>query len=183
MPDLTDTNKWSDTVLTDLISEFENIAEMYLGVAFVSRTVTGETHYLQGQSMLRTYWKEVTAVSSITVTPWQSTTQTLSASDLQIHRNTGDVFLGSCYSGVAVISYMHGYATTPAPILRACREYVRSCALRDYSTVGRDVIAQSVDGGGTTRYSTPDWNAGRPTGYIEVDRLLNSQDNRSWMLG
>ena len=35
------------------------------------------------------------------------------------------------------------------------------------------VIGQSFEGT-YTRFSTPDWNAGRPTGYLEVDRLLNS---------
>lgn len=65
----------------------------------------------------------------------------------------------------------------PAVLLRACREYVRSCALSDQSKVPRDVIAQSFGDGGYTRYSTPDWDAGRPTGYLEVDRLLNSLDD------
>lgn len=67
--------------------------------------------------------------------------------------------------------------TPPAPVLRACREYVRSCALADQSSVPRDVISQSFGDGGYTRYSTPDWEAGRPTGYLEVDRLLNSLDD------
>lgn len=64
----------------------------------------------------------------------------------------------------------------PATLLRACREYVRSCALADRSNVPRDVIGQTFDGG-YTRYSTPDKDAGRPTGYLDVDRLLNSLDD------
>lgn len=64
------------------------------------------------------------------------------------------------------------------PVLaRACKEYVRACALASRSNVPRDVISQSVEGL-TTRFSTPDKRAGRPTGYIEVDRLLNSLPNR-----
>lgn len=60
------------------------------------------------------------------------------------------------------------------PVLaRACREYVRASAVATRSNVGRDVIAQSVEGL-TTRFSTPDKAAGRPTGYLDVDRLLNS---------
>jgi hypothetical protein len=72
-----------------------------------------------------------------------------------------------------VVAYDHGYDQPPPLVLRACRQYVRSCALADLSGMPRDVIGQSIDGG-YTRYSTPDKAAGRPTGYLEVDRLLNS---------
>lgn len=58
-------------------------------------------------------------------------------------------------------------------LVRACRQYVRSCAMADNSNVPRDVIGQSFEGN-YTRYSTPDKSAGRLTGYLEVDRLLNS---------
>jgi hypothetical protein len=44
---------------------------------------------------------------------------------------------------------------------------------RDRSSVPRDIIATSADGM-STRYSTPDWGAGRATGYLEIDRLLNT---------
>ena len=36
------------------------------------------------------------------------------------------------------------------------------------------VVSPEATDAGTTRYSTPDWNRGRPTGFLEVDRLLNS---------
>ena len=64
----------------------------------------------------------------------------------------------------------------PAAVLRACRLYVRSCALSDQSSIPRDVLGQSFEGT-YTRYSTPDWDAGRPTGYLDVDRLLNTLDD------
>ena len=64
------------------------------------------------------------------------------------------------------------------PVLaRACREYVRASAVATRSNVARDVISQSVEGL-TTRFSTPDKAAGRPTGYLDVDRLLNSLPDR-----
>lgn len=72
--------------------------------------------------------------------------------------------------------------TAPEEFLRGCREYVRSCALADQSTVPRDVISQSFGDGGYTRYSTPDWAAGRPTGYLEVDRILNGLPDRRRIL-
>lgn len=61
-------------------------------------------------------------------------------------------------------------------IIDACRQYVRASALAGRSGVPRDVIGQSIDGV-STRFSTPDKDAGRPTGYLDVDRLLNSLDD------
>lgn len=64
------------------------------------------------------------------------------------------------------------------PVLaRACREYVRASAVATRSNVPRDVISQSVEGL-TTRFSTPNKEQGRPTGYIDVDRLLNTLPDR-----
>lgn len=68
------------------------------------------------------------------------------------------------------------------PVLaRACREYVRASAVATRSNVSRDVISQSVEGM-VTRFSTPDKKAGRPTGYIDVDRLLNTLPDRRRMV-
>jgi hypothetical protein len=46
-------------------------------------------------------------------------------------------------------------------------------AFADRSGQSRDVIAQSFDGS-MTRYSTPSLQGKRPTGFLEIDRLLNS---------
>jgi hypothetical protein len=85
----------------------------------------------------------------------------------------GFVTLGLFPTATAVVTYDHGYDSPPQRILHACREYVRICAAADRSSAPRDIIATSADGM-TTRYSTPDKKAGRPTGYIEIDRLLNA---------
>lgn len=102
-----------DQNITDLVAEFELIAETYRGVAFTDR----------GQDP--------------TVYPGRP------------------------------------YLSPPTLVMRACAEYVSAVLRADRSGTSRDVIAQSFDGG-VTRYSTPNWGAGRPTGFLEVDRLLNS---------
>lgn len=84
--------------------------------------------------------------------------------------------IAEAYRGVAFIDRgqdLPTYVTPPETILDACAEYVVSVVRNRSVGTSRDVIAQSFDGG-VTRYSTPDWRAGRPTGYLEVDRLLNS---------
>jgi len=58
-------------------------------------------------------------------------------------------------------------------LVQAAREYVRSSSLSGRSGAPRDIISQSVEGL-TTRFSTPDKANRRPTGYLDVDRLLNS---------
>lgn len=68
----------------------------------------------------------------------------------------------------------------PKAVQRACAEYVRASVLADRSGVPRDVIGQSFEGT-YTRYSTPDKAAGRPTGYLDIDRLLNMLEDRRRM--
>ncbi len=171
---LASTDAFPDAVLDDLIDEFQELAERYRGVSFVSTTATAEKHTLAGVRVARLDWPAITSITAATVTASDGTVTTLTPADLVIDHPHPLVDLGGVYSGVLSITYVHGLATTPPAITRACREYVRACALRDYSQVGRDVTSQGFENGGTTRYVTEDWDAGRPTGYLEVNRLLNS---------
>ena len=165
--DLSDTNQFSDAEIDRLIAEFEEIAEDYCEVSFISRTET-RTVELSGASHVILQPK-ITAITTFTVEGTASTVYVLEDTSLLA---AGILPFDTTITGTLVVAYTYGYATTPAVVARACVQYVRACALRDDSGMGRDVIAQAFDGG-TTRYSTPDKNAGRPTGYIEVDRLLN----------
>lgn len=155
----------TDAKLSALIAEFESIAERYTGVAYVPRETT-ETVEVCGRVFIASQFK-ITSVDSIEIEGVAVTGYTFT---------TGySIDFGTHRTGSLVVTYTHGFTTTPPEILRACREYVRACALADRSRIPRDVISQSGDGF-TTRYSTPDWNARRPTGFIEVDRILNSVD-------
>jgi hypothetical protein len=71
-------------------------------------------------------------------------------------------------------SYEHGYDRPPPQIARACKLWVRSQLLSDKTGFGRDVLSETDGQGFSIRYSTPDWDAGRPTGIFDVDRALNS---------
>jgi len=166
---LSDDDVFTDDYLEELVEEFEDIAERYCGVAFIPRTTT-ETRDVAGAASL-ILRPRITAVSAFTVDGIASTVYTLTE-DVEALR-IGVLPFTAHASGSIAVAYTHGYATIPATIRRACVEYVRACALRSDTGTGRDVIQQGFDGG-STRYSTPDWHAGRPTGYIEVDRLLNS---------
>ena len=67
-------------------------------------------------------------------------------------------------------AYDHGW-NQPDRLRQACVEWVSSVIMRTDGGSARDVIWQAPDGG--ARYSTPDWDAGRPTGMLDVDNVLN----------
>lgn len=183
VPALVDPAAFPDLDLSDLISEFEDLAEQYRGVSYETKAGVVEKHELRGESVVWTDWPRLQSVTSVLVDLY-GLTQTMNLAAVHVEVETGRIDLGSLFtspvlthgsfSGTATVTYTHGL-TDPIPpgLLRACRLYVRACALRDQSTVGRDVLTQAFEGGGTTRYSTPDWKAGRPTGYLDVDSLLN----------
>lgn len=74
--------------------------------------------------------------------------------------------------GLVTIDYVHGLAVSPEAALDACALFVGRSLATERSGTSRDVLSQSFDGG-TTRYSTPDWSAGRWTGWLDVDQAVN----------
>lgn len=167
---LADDGKFSDTDLEGYVAEFEDIAERYRGVAFISRSAS-ESYALDIATDKLILEQKVIAVSTFTI----DGTAQVAGTDYNLYKDVGMIVMdGQLAVGVdIVLAYTYGYATTPATITAACREYVRSVALQRSLNKTREVISTTVDGM-FVRYSTPDWDAGRPTGFMEVDRLLNS---------
>lgn len=173
--DLENSAKFPDADLTDLIAEYEDVAERYRGCAFTSRAAVSETHTLNQARCIVVRWPFVRSVTSIAVVARDGTSTSLVSTDWEINSDPGIVDLGGSYTGRATIVYTHYLTATPnATVLRGCREFVRSSMLRQTSGMGRDVIRQGFEGGGSTQYSTPNWVEGRPTGYLTVDAILNS---------
>jgi hypothetical protein len=73
--------------------------------------------------------------------------------------------------GTHTIAYTHG-VDEPYVLNRACVDWVKSSVMRGDAGTARDIIWQGMDG--TVRYSTPDPMAGRPTGLMDVDAVLNA---------
>lgn len=182
VPALNNVDQFSDTLINDLVSEFEAVAEDYRGAAFTPRTETETVTFgnglvpLGGLATVVLKWPLVRTVTSVTA---DATVVPAASYSVDVRNGTLRWLSVSGASvnifgvGSVVVVYDHGYTTPPPIVLRACRQYVRACALSDTSGVPRDVIGQSIEGV-YTRYSTPDKAAGRPTGWLEVDRLLNS---------
>jgi hypothetical protein len=169
---LSDAAKFTDQTLSDLISEFEELAESYCGVAFEPRNQT-DTLQLRSTTTRLLVRPQLRSVTSLSVDG-----AAVTVGNLVLDKPIGSIKYDAgfpCESTVVIV-YAHGFDAPTKGCLRACRLYVRSCALSDQSGVSRDVIATSHDGT-TDRYSTPDWAARRATGYTEVDRLLNQLPN------
>lgn len=168
VPVLADATAYPDAWIADGVAEFAELVENYRGVPYEPTTTTELWTIGSGRS---TSWlslsrPQVLSIDAITVddVPIDPATYTL---------NLGIVVGPAGFTGQVSVTYTYGFPAPTARLKRACRIYVRATLLSDASGVSRDVITQAFEGG-TTRYSTPDWTAGRPTGWLEVDGILNS---------
>jgi hypothetical protein len=167
VPALANATTYSDAELNRLVAEFEEIAELFRGVSFTPRTATQVVTSPPNIVLLNR--QPVRSITSFTVDGDAGT-----PADVTIDIVTGKISGGGWVgAGSLSVTYTHGLDAPPAIVLRACAEYCRAVAFSDRSGQGRDVIAQSFDGG-ITRYSTPNMAQGRPTGFLEVDRLLST---------
>lgn len=173
---LESTDLYPDDLLASYVEEFEGIAEAYRGVAFTPRTAveTVTLTLFSGVTTVLLSWPLVRSVTSVVLDgdTLDSSTYTLT--------DRGGVYSASGFYGTSVaVTYAHGFDEPSTGwfrskmLLNACKQYVRSCAKRDESAVSRDQLTATDGQGGTIRYSTPDPGAGRPTGYLDIDRLLN----------
>ena len=177
VPTLANSRDYPDAILERAVASFEEIAEDYRGVAFVPRTAT-ETFVLDdARTSLWLSRARVRSITSVTVTAPAvgGSAVVVSASLYTVDTDSGVLHYPTGFPDGAkvVVVYSHGYDELPDTVTEACLDYVRSRALVSTTSVPRDAISTSVEGM-TTRFSTPDKAAGRPTGYLDVDRLLNS---------
>ena len=168
-----DAATYPDADIEALVAEFEEVFTDYRGVAPTPREITEVVTVPSVSSKLVLSWPVVSAVDSITVNAVE-----LDADLYEFDGPTGVITYQGAFSSLypASVVYTHGLAAVPAALSRACARYVASVLKSEESGTSRDVLSSNFDGG-TTRYSTPDKAAGRPTGWLEVDRLLNSLTN------
>lgn len=162
--------------ITGAVRSFELVVEDYYQRACTPRTRTAPGCYW------RWAWLRLPDVGVTEVTA--ATVDGVSQGDLPLALVTPDR-LGDLVSvpgswtlpvttTAPVLTYIHGDPDGPNELLLdACAEYVEAVSIARNSGVSRNVLSQAADGG-TTRYSTPNKAEGRPTGWLEVDRLINS---------
>lgn len=176
MPGIADDSTYPPQRVREVREEFEAIVDEYRGTSFVPR--------LRVQTVRHDCWWSLSSFLLDDLHPRVLRSIDVggdAVADLSVWTFSPYGLLYSETSGVSgwavgeavTIAYEYGLSEPPPALQRACREYVRAVLLRETSGVDRDVISQSFEGM-VTRYSTPDASAGRPTGYVEIDRLLNS---------
>ncbi len=171
-PDLA---RFSDDVIDAYAAEFETIVEGYLNRTFGSKT---RTYTVPATACPAFGWLgswtvllpdgDVTAVISAT----------MNGDDVDVSTLTLDTYISQVTlpeRGDWVLTYSYGPSEVPVGMLRAERQYVRASALADASGKSREAWAQTQDNV-TYRFSTPDPDNRKPTGFITVDALINSFD-------
>lgn len=160
VPSLRDSDQVPDTTIEDLVAEFAEIVARYRGATFAPTVHTEQVHPADGVLIVAHY--PLTGIATIDGdTPTDS-----------VRWDSSGAITGGCWPNPVEVVYTAGTAT-PALLLRVCCEYVRVVVEQELSGTSRDVIAQTIDGT-VTRYSTPNWEQGRPTGWSEIDRALNT---------
>lgn len=158
-------SRFPDADLEELVAEFEEIVEQAKGVAFTPRTTTYTTDGVNG-CRLELPHRMVTAISAVTVDGTALSSDERAA--IVIRSNAGTLERSAGWWGdVIVVAYTHGMSEPPAAVLRACKEYVRTRALKQSGNQPRDAAGPAgVDG---TSYPVA---ATTPTGVRAADALL-----------
>lgn len=158
----------ADGQIARFVAEFEPIAERRLGVAFRVRTATYEGTVRRGRLELpHVLIGEVTSLTTLDEVEVTAT---------RVDKRQGRVHVPVCDGTVLTAVYTHGLAEPTPGVAGACLDYVDRRIATDTSGTSRDVLAQGADGA-TTRYSTPNRAAGRETGFLQVDALLDSEQD------
>lgn len=164
---LNDPSTYPDDVLAGHVEAFEALAERYRGVAYTRRTRTELVAPSGGPLVLA--WPMVHEVLEITD----------GGTDVDCGY-TLDAEAGVLYGQFPrchlTVVYEHGFETTPAAVRRACALYVWHEATADATPDQGNMLSIATDVG-VERRATPDWAAGRPTGWMDVDRILNALDD------
>jgi hypothetical protein len=156
--------------ITRLIAEFEELAEGYLGAAFRVRHVTGEEVRLRGGVGMLAHYRP----AAVTLTTVPTTIGVVGTAVTATVAVTGRITRASWSEVNVTADYDHGFAAPTETVLRACALYVEASLNRDESAIPKDAFSYSTQNSESYRISSPDWSAGRPSGFIAVDLLLNS---------
>jgi hypothetical protein len=179
---LDDPGKFPSGALARVVSEFTDIAEEYCGVAFVPRLASetivqqrGNWRTVLDNPRLRTI--RTLSVNDVVVDP--SKVQAVQAGWIDWWKTGGfDVgFSWHSWPFTVRVTYEHGFDSPPEPILRACREYVRSTLLQSMSGLPRNIIRESTIDGTSVQYGTANRDQRRPTGFMTVDAALDLAPN------
>lgn len=176
LPNLGDPAKFPDAKLTAAIAWFEELFEDYTGVAFETRSVVDERHYLTSSGVLILDHLYPRAVSAVRVYSSAAISVPYTAGELadvrvDLSGVLRRVSLGSFTSsyGMVAVDYTHyKTATPPADVVEAAKEAVRAHLLDDYQANRQTSVSTEA---GIVRISQP--GPDRPFGVPIADECAN----------
>lgn len=180
LPNLADTAKFTDAEITAAIVWFETVFEDYTGVAWETRTVTGERHYVTSSGLLileHLYPRVISAVRSYSDATTTVAYTAAELADLRVDPSgvVRRVSLGAFTSGYGVVAvdYVH-YATVtpPSDVVEAAKVAVRAHLIDDYQANRQFAVSTEA---GIIRTSQP--GPDRPFGLPEVDAVANRRNH------
>lgn len=171
-PSLSDPAMFPTSLLGQIRDEVEDYVEQWCGVAFNPR-FTQETLYGGGGWILRPSWARGRTVRTVTVDGVESTAASWTFDDAGYLRYTGWVQQGV----PIVVGYTHGWDAPPPRLLRVALGWARREVLARSAKVAPDMLSETIDGS-TIRYALPDPAAGRPTGVLALDPVLQEYNLR-----
>lgn len=176
LPNLSDTAKFTDAALTAAVSWFEAVFEDYTGLAFETRTVNDERHYVMSAGFIELdhlYPRAVSAVRSYSSASVSVPYTAAELADLEVApsgvlRRVGGSSFSSSY-GIVAVDYTHGKtATPPADVVEAAKTAVRAHLIDDYQANRQFAVSTEA---GIIRTSQP--GPDTPFGLQQVDEVAN----------
>jgi hypothetical protein len=164
---LSDSGRFPDWLLADYRDGYAEYVEQICGRAFTPRYSVVHT-VGRGARSLTLPHVDVTAVRSATIDG-----ETVDLSTVTILAGCMLARSGKWPAGDPVeVHIEHGMASPPARLVREVVRAIRRDLLARGAQAPSDMLWETVDGN-TVRYSTPDGRAGRPTGVMALDAVLD----------
>lgn len=176
---LTALAEWTDAQVSDEIDAWAELVLRYCGIAGTSTAFTYTVTPDRATTELVLPVQRVLTVSSVTTDG-----AAVASSAYVVRKREGIIYRAGGWSPMVahVVVGTHGYSTTPVALSDGACEYALAVLRSRASGTPREITSQSVEGG-WINFRTPDWNAGRPTGWVEGDRLLNQHRSEAMALG
>ncbi len=163
-----DAPRWDDDRIAAKVTRFEDLVLQYRGEVAATHAATETVRPVGVSDLLRLSWPRLTAITSITTAGGTVIDDDLYEIQRGFVRIKGGSWWGRYGCDLEVV-YEHGFAG-PEGLKDACALYVSKHAGLDKGGASRDMSAE----GEFRSYIQPDMNAGRPTGWIDVDVELNT---------
>lgn len=119
------------TLLENLLEAASEVVHQYCNTLFEAASTTTEKRYGTGLPYFFALNRPITALTSVTITEQDGSSEVVAAASLEYDANTGKISFGpNSSSGYSVwpkcdfpnltVAYAYGYATVPEPVQEAC---------------------------------------------------------------